>query len=71
MRKLAEVNLLNEESLISILQEIKPNQIEQVRIHRERISPFFDPEASIQTIEDTIITALSQYRKREKERDAR
>ena len=55
--------------LLSIMQEEKPNQVEQFKIPRERINKFFKPGTPAQKIEDTIIKALELYRRRERQRD--
>ena len=58
---------LTDEVILSILQEEKPNQKEQFKIPKERISRFFAPGTPAQKIEDTIIKALELYRKRQRE----
>ena len=52
----------------SIMQEAKPNQAEQFRMSRERLSKYFSPEASMQKIEETILRALEALRQRERTR---
>lgn len=69
MRKFSEEGKLNEEVVLSIMQEEKPNQKEQVRIPRDRISKYFSPGTPAKTIEDTIIKALELYRKRQRDRE--
>ncbi len=71
MRKFSEEGRLGEDVILSIMQEEKPNQVEQFKIPKERISKFFTPGTPAQKIEDTIIKALEQYRQRERNRDAR
>lgn len=51
----------------SIMAEEKPNQKEQFRIPKERISKYFKPGTPARTMEDTIIKALDYYRKRQRE----
>ena len=46
---------------------ITPNQKEQFRISKERISKYFKPGTPARTMEDTIIKALDYYRKRQRE----
>lgn len=67
MRKFSEEGKLNEDVILSIMQEEKPNQKEQVRIPRERISKYFAPGTPVQKIEDTIVKALELYRKRQRD----
>ena len=69
MRKFSEEGKLNEDVILSIMQEEKPNQKEQVRIPRDRISKYFSPRTPAKTIEDTIIKALELYRKRQRDRE--
>ena len=54
--------------LLSIMQEEKPNQIEQFRMPKDRIARYFPPGTPVQEIEKTIIKALELYRKRERDR---
>jgi len=68
MRKLADAGKLDEKTIQSIMQETKPNQIEQFKMPRERLSKYFSPDTSMQKIEDTIIKALEALRQRERSR---
>lgn len=67
MRTFSQAGKLNEDVILSIMQEEKGNQIEQFKIPRERINRFFAPGTPAQTIEDTIVKALELYRKRQRE----
>ena len=53
MRKFSEEGRLNIDVIFSIMQEEKPNQKEQFKIPKERISKFFAPGTPAQKIEDT------------------
>ena len=68
MRKFSEEGRLNMDVIFSIMQEEKPNQKEQFKIPKERISKYFAPGTPAQKIEDTIIKALELYRKRERQK---
>ena len=68
MRRFAEEGKLSEEVILSIMQEEKPNQKEQFRMTRERISKYFPAGTPAQKIEDTIIKALELYQ-RQRSRD--
>ena len=68
MRRFAEEGKLSEEVILSIMQEEKPNQKEQFRMPRERISKCFPAGTPAQKIEDTIIKALELYQ-RQRSRD--
>ena len=67
MRQFSQEGKLNEGVIQSILQEEKPNQKEQFRMPKERISKYFAAGTSSQKIEETIIKALELYRKRQKD----
>lgn len=69
MRKFSEEGRLNMDVIFSIMQEEKPNQKEQFKIPRERISKYFAPGTPAQKIEDTIVKALEFYRKRQREQE--
>jgi ParB family chromosome partitioning protein len=73
MRKFSEEGRLNEDVILSIMQEEKPNQVEQFKMPRDKITLFFAPGTPAQKIEDTIIKALEHYQRvRERQRnDAR
>lgn len=58
---------LTDAVILSIMEEEKPNQKEQFRIPKERISKYFKPGTPARTMEDTIIKALDYYRKRQRE----
>lgn len=67
LRKFSQDGKLNEDVTFSIMQEEKPNQKEQFRMPKERISRFFAPGTPAQKMEDTIVKALEYYRKRQRE----
>jgi len=72
MRKFSEEGRLNEDVILSVMQEEKPNQVEQFKLPKEKISRFFAPGTPAQKMEDTIIKALELWQKRERQRnDAR
>lgn len=67
LRKFSQEGKLNEDVILSIMQEEKPNQKEQFRMPKERISRFFAPGTPVQKMEDTIVKALEYYRKRQRD----
>ena len=69
MKEFSRDGKLTEEVILSIMQEEKPNQREQFKMPKERISKYFTPGTPAQKIEDTIIKALELYRRRERQRD--
>ena len=69
MRDFSEKGKLNADVILSIMQEEKPNQVEQFKIPRNRIDKFFPAGTPAQKIEDTIVKALEMYRKRERARE--
>lgn len=66
MKQFSQNGKLNNEVILSILSEEKPNQKEQFKIPKERISKYFAPGTPAQKMEDTIVKALELYRKRER-----
>lgn len=69
LRKFAEAGKLNEEVILSIMTEEKPNQVEQFKIPKRRLDKYFSPGTTVKQMEDTIIKALELYRRREKSRE--
>ncbi len=69
IRDLSEKGMLTPKAIQSIMQEEKPNQVEQFKIPRNRIDKFFPAGTPAQKIEDTIVKALEMYRKRERARE--
>jgi ParB family chromosome partitioning protein len=67
MRDFSEKGKLNADVILSIMQEEKPNQVEQFKMPKDRISKFFKPGTPAQKIEDTIVKALEMYRRRQRE----
>ena len=71
IRKFAEDGRLNEDVILSIMQEEKPNQVEQFKMPKTRIEKYFAPGTPTRQIEDTIVKALELWRQRERNKDAR
>ena len=69
MRDFSEKGKLNADVILSIMQEEKPNQVEQFKMPRNRIAKFFPAGTPAQKIEDTIVKALEMYRRRERGRE--
>ena len=69
MKEFSRDGKLTVEIILSIMQEEKPNQREQFKMPKERISKYFAPGTPAQKIEDTIVKALELYRRRERQRD--
>ena len=69
LKQFSQDGKLTDEVILSIMQEDKPNQKEQFKMPKERISKYFAPGTPAQKIEDTIIKALELYRRRERQRD--
>ena len=69
MRDFSEKGKLNADVILSIMQEEKPNQVEQFKIPQNRIDKFFPAGTPAQKIEDTIVKALEMYRRRERGRE--
>ena len=69
IRDFSEKGKLNPDVILSIMQEEKPNQVEQFKMPRNRIDKFFPAGTPAQKIEDTIVKALEMYRRRERARE--
>lgn len=67
MKAFSRDGKLTDAVILSIMAEEKPNQKEQFRIPKERISKYFKAGTPARTMEDTIIKALDYYRKRQRE----
>jgi ParB family chromosome partitioning protein len=65
LRHFSEEGRLNPDVALSIMCEEKPNQTEQFKLPRDRLSKYFKPGTPAKTIEDTIIKALEHYRARQ------
>ena len=70
MKEFSKDGKLTDEVILSIMQEEKPNQKEQFKMPKDRISKYFAPGTPAQKIEDTIVKALELYRKRQRDREA-
>ena len=73
MRQMSEAKTggerLAKDAFVSIMKEEKPNQKEQFKMPKEKLSRYFAPGTPAQKIEDTIVKALEMYRKRERARE--
>lgn len=69
IRKFSAEGRLNEDVLLLIMSEEKPNQVEQWKIPKNRLKKYFPSGTTQQKMEETIIKALELYRKREKSRE--
>ena len=69
MRKFSDEGRLNGDVIHSIMQEEKPNQVEQFKMPKDRISKYFAPGTPAEKIQDTIIMALEYYRQKEQQRE--
>jgi ParB family chromosome partitioning protein len=58
LREKAENNELTMHSALEIMRTAKPNQVEQFKLPKDKISRFFTPDTPAQEIESTIITSL-------------
>ena len=71
MRKFADEGRLDGNVIHSIMQEEKPNQVEQFKMPKDKITKFFPAGTPAIKIEETIVKALELWRQRERSRDAR
>lgn len=63
MRKLLESENLSEDSIISIMQEEKPNQKEKIILHEEHVGKYIPKTIPLAKREEYIIKALEYYAK--------
>ena len=66
MRKFAEDGRLNKDVIHSIMQEEKPNQVEQFKMPIDKLRKFFPAGTPTKKIEETIIRALEIQLQRDK-----
>lgn len=69
LRRFADTGKLNQDVILSIMSEEKPNQAEQFKMPRKRIEKYFPKGTPSKQMENTIIKALEMYRKRERNRE--
>lgn len=69
LRRFAETGKLNQEVILSIMMEEKPNQAEQFKMPKKRIEKYFPEGTPSKEMENIIIKALEMYRKRERNRE--
>ena len=63
MHKLDKEGILTTDEIDNIMAEQKPNQVEKIKIPKNRIKSFFTNKTSEQEIEDTIVKALELYQR--------
>lgn len=66
LKQFSQQGELTADKLFEIMTERKPNQKEQLKIPKDRISRYFPPDTSPEVMEATIIRALEFYRKRQR-----
>lgn len=57
------------DTILFILEQKKPNQVEQFKMSKERISRFFPAGTPAAKMEETIVKALELYRRRQRDRE--
>ncbi len=60
---------LARDAIVSIMQEEKPNQVEQFKMPKDRIAKFFPAGTPAAKMEETIVKALELYLKRQRDRE--
>jgi ParB family chromosome partitioning protein len=71
MKRFSQEGKLTPEVIQSVMQEEKPNQVEQFKMPMAKISRFFPPGTPAQKKEDTIVKALELYRQRTRDKGDR
>ena len=69
IKKFSQEGRLNDDVILSILSEEKPNQREVYRLPKARIDKYFPKGTPSEKIEEIICKALELYRKRERSRE--
>lgn len=69
MRELSKKEALTTDAISNIMLEDKPNQKEQFRIPKERISQYLKPNMSQQEIQERIVKALELLSRHERKRE--
>ena len=69
IKKFSQEGRLNDDVILSILSEEKPNQREVYRLPKERIDKYFPKGTPSEKIEEIICKALELYRRRERSRE--
>ena len=69
LREASQKRELTEDKILSVMEQEKPNQIEQFKMPKNRISKYFPAGTPAKKIEDTIVKALEYYRRRNHERE--
>lgn len=70
IKKFSQESRLNDDVILSILSEEKPNQREVYRLPKERIDKYFPKGTPSEKIEEIICKALELYRRRERSRES-
>lgn len=69
IKKFSQEGRLNDDVMLSILSEEKPNQKEVYKLPKERLDKYFPKGTPPEKIEEIICKALELYRKRERSRE--
>lgn len=69
IKKFSQEGRLNDDVILSILSEEKPNQKEVYKLPKERLDKYFPKGTPPEKIEEIIFKALEFYRKRERSRE--
>lgn len=69
IKKFSQEGRLNDNVILSILSEEKPNQKEVYKLPKERLDKYFPKGTPPEKIEEIIFKALELYRKRERSRE--
>ena len=70
IKKFSREGRLNDDVILSILSEEKPNQREVYRLPKERIDKYFPKGTPSEKVEEIICKALELYRRRERSRES-
>lgn len=72
MKKLSQAGQLDTETIIAIIREEKPNQVEKLKLPAERVRSFFPSSYTPKQMEETIFRLLESLQKQQRRKnDAR
>lgn len=70
IKKFSQEGRLNDDVILSILSEEKPNQKEVYKLPKERLDKYFPKGTPSEKVEEIICKALELYRRRERSRES-
>ncbi len=69
MKEFSKNGKLNDDVILSIMSEQKPNQKEQFKIPRDSLNKYFPVGTPVEKMTEVILKSLEEYQKRQKQRN--